>query len=326
MPINSPFTRFAKKTSTYTGRPATFIIAVLIIVVWAFTGPLFDYSDTWQLVINTGTTIITFLMVFLIQNTQNRDTEALQIKLDEIIRAIGTANNALLDLEEMDDQELDRIRETYQGFGKGTTGTEWLMAPDGRRVSPFFAHPNVHTLCAIPRYVASVPIQRPCVSAVRSHRHSRPYVRCWFLAKSQTNGTVELQEASSGGTLATPEAAMDAFLARYNTSDSPGLAIRILRDGSPVYSKAFGMADLEHDIPITTSSVFQVASVSKQFTAFALLLLERDGSLSMDDDVRKHLPELPVYHHTITLRHLAQHTSGLAISTDLLPLRGMRSQ
>ncbi len=114
MPINSPFTRFAKKTSTYTGRPATFIIAVLIIVVWAFTGPLFDYSDTWQLVINTGTTIITFLMVFLIQNTQNRDTEALQIKLDEIIRAIGTANNALLDLEEMDDQELDRIRETYQ--------------------------------------------------------------------------------------------------------------------------------------------------------------------------------------------------------------------
>ena len=114
MPINSPFTRFAKKTSTYTGRPATFIIAVLIIVVWAFTGPLFDYSDTWQLVINTGTTIITFLMVFLIQNTQNRYTEALQIKLDEIIRAIGTANNALLDLEEMDDQELDRIRETYQ--------------------------------------------------------------------------------------------------------------------------------------------------------------------------------------------------------------------
>jgi low affinity Fe/Cu permease len=111
--INSPFTRFAKKTSTYTGRPATFIIAVLVIVVWAATGPLFDYSDTWQLVINTGTTIITFLMVFLIQNTQNRDTEALQIKLDELIRAVETANNSLLDLEEMDDKELDRIRETY---------------------------------------------------------------------------------------------------------------------------------------------------------------------------------------------------------------------
>ena len=112
--INSPFTRFAKKTSTFTGKPITFILATLVIVAWAVTGPLFDYSDTWQLVINTSTTIITFLMVFLIQNTQNRDTEALQIKLDEIIRAIGTANNALLDLEEMDDKELDRIRETYQ--------------------------------------------------------------------------------------------------------------------------------------------------------------------------------------------------------------------
>ena len=112
--INSPFTRVAKKTSTYTGRPVTFIIAVLVIVVWACTGPLFNYSDTWQLVINTGTTIITFLMVFLIQNTQNRDTEALQIKLDEIIRSLETANNSLLDLEEMDDKELDRIRETYQ--------------------------------------------------------------------------------------------------------------------------------------------------------------------------------------------------------------------
>ena len=120
--INSPFTRFAKKTSTYTGRPATFIIAVLIIVVWAATGPLFDYSDTWQLVINTGTTIITFLMVFLIQNTQNRDTEALQIKLDEIIRAIGTANNALLDLEEMDDDELDRVREEYAVLARKERG------------------------------------------------------------------------------------------------------------------------------------------------------------------------------------------------------------
>lgn len=120
--INSPFTRFAKKTSTYTGRPATFIIAVLVIVLWACTGPLFDYSDTWQLVINTGTTIITFLMVFLIQNTQNRDTEALQIKLDEVIRAIGTANNALLDLEEMDDDELDRVREEYAVLARKERG------------------------------------------------------------------------------------------------------------------------------------------------------------------------------------------------------------
>jgi len=111
--INSPFTRFAKRTSTLTGRPATFIVAVLVILIWAVTGPLFDYSDTWQLVINTSTTIITFLMVFLIQNTQNRDTEALQIKLDEVIRSLDKANNALLDLEELDDTEPDRIRETY---------------------------------------------------------------------------------------------------------------------------------------------------------------------------------------------------------------------
>jgi len=115
--INSRFTRFAKKTSTFTGRPITFIIAVLVIVAWAVTGPLFDYSDTWQLVINT-TTIITFLMVFLIQNTQNRDTEALQIKLDELIRAQQEANNALLDLEELDDRELDRIRDVYLALAK----------------------------------------------------------------------------------------------------------------------------------------------------------------------------------------------------------------
>lgn len=116
--INSPFTRFAKRTSTLTGRPLTFILAVLIILLWGITGPIFGFSDTWQLVINTGTTIITFLMVFLIQNTQNRDTEALQIKLDELIRAQKEANNALLDLEELDDKELDRIREVYLALAK----------------------------------------------------------------------------------------------------------------------------------------------------------------------------------------------------------------
>jgi low affinity Fe/Cu permease len=111
--INAPFTRFAKRTSIITGKPVTFILAVSIIIVWAVTGPMFGFSDTWQLVINTSTTIITFLMVFLIQNTQNRDTEALQIKLDELIRAIEQANNSLLDLEELDDRELDRIRSKY---------------------------------------------------------------------------------------------------------------------------------------------------------------------------------------------------------------------
>ena len=110
----SAFTRFAKWAARATGKPGTFIAAAGIIVLWALSGPIFDFSDTWQLVINTGTTIITFLMVFLIQNTQNRDTEAMQIKLDELIRAMETAKNTVLDLEEMDEKDLDRIREEYE--------------------------------------------------------------------------------------------------------------------------------------------------------------------------------------------------------------------
>ncbi|MEO5715384.1 MAG: low affinity iron permease family protein [Luteolibacter sp.] len=110
---NSLFARFAKKTSCQAGKPTTFFIAFLIIVVWAVSGPLFGYSDTWQLVINTSTTIITFLMVFLIQNSQNRDSEALQIKLDELIRVQKQANNSLLNLEDLSEEELDRIRKEY---------------------------------------------------------------------------------------------------------------------------------------------------------------------------------------------------------------------
>jgi low affinity Fe/Cu permease len=108
------FTRFAKWAARATGRPGIFALAVAVILIWAVTGPLFGFSDTWQLVINTGTTIVTFLMVFLIQNTQNRDTEALQIKLDELIKTMKGAENALLDLEELDDTELDRIRAKYE--------------------------------------------------------------------------------------------------------------------------------------------------------------------------------------------------------------------
>lgn len=110
---NSLFTRFARTTASAAGRPVTFLGAVTIIVVWAFLGPVFGFSDTWQLVINTGTTIVTFLMVFLIQNTQNRDTEALQIKLDELIRSSRSARNAMLDLEELDEAELESIRSEY---------------------------------------------------------------------------------------------------------------------------------------------------------------------------------------------------------------------
>ena len=110
----SGFTRFAKWTAYVTGRPIAFIFAVALIIVWALTGPLFDFSDTWQLVINTGTTIMTFLMVFLIQNTQYRDSEAIHIKLDELIRSTKEAQNALMDLEEMEDDELDRLRADYE--------------------------------------------------------------------------------------------------------------------------------------------------------------------------------------------------------------------
>ena len=107
------FTRFAKWTAKATGRPMTFTLAVAVIIVWAATGPVFGFSDTWQLIINTGTTIITFLMVFLIQNTQNRDSEAIQVKLDELIRLSEGGHNVLLDLEELEDEELNRIREGY---------------------------------------------------------------------------------------------------------------------------------------------------------------------------------------------------------------------
>jgi low affinity Fe/Cu permease len=107
------FTRFAKATAKAAGRPLAFTIAALVIAVWAITGPLFGFSDTWQLVINTGTTIVTFLMVFLIQNTQNRDAEAIQVKLDELIRLSKGGHNVLLDLEELEDDELDRIRRSY---------------------------------------------------------------------------------------------------------------------------------------------------------------------------------------------------------------------
>jgi low affinity Fe/Cu permease len=112
------FTRAAKWASRTSGRPFTFALAVTIILVWAITGPIFQFSNTWQLVINTGTTIITFLMVFLIQNTQNRDTEALQIKLDELLRSIENAHTVLLDLEELDDEEIESIRKDYLVLAK----------------------------------------------------------------------------------------------------------------------------------------------------------------------------------------------------------------
>ncbi|THD03898.1 low affinity iron permease family protein [Rhodanobacter lindaniclasticus] len=112
MSMRKLFRRFAETTSRQAGKPLAFVLAAALVAAWAATGPLFGYGDTWQLVINTSTTIITFLMVFLIQSSQNRDTAALQIKLDELIRT-SRAHNALLNLEELDEDDLDRIRKHY---------------------------------------------------------------------------------------------------------------------------------------------------------------------------------------------------------------------
>ena len=109
----SHFSRFARWAALLLGNPVAFMVAVVIIVIWAMTGPLFHFSDTWQLIINTSTTIVTFLMVFLIQNTQNRDSEAIQLKLDELIRAVEGAHNGLLDIEELTEEDLNRLRARY---------------------------------------------------------------------------------------------------------------------------------------------------------------------------------------------------------------------
>jgi low affinity Fe/Cu permease len=112
--MNAAFRKFAQKTSEYTGSSWAFITAVAVIVVWATTGPMFGFSDTWQLVINTGTTIVTFLMVFLIQNTQNRDAKAMHLKLDELLRGVEGARTGMVDLEDCSDEELAKYQEQFE--------------------------------------------------------------------------------------------------------------------------------------------------------------------------------------------------------------------
>ena len=121
----SPFSRFAKWTAHASGHPLAFVVAAATVGVLVITGPLFGFSDTWQLVINTGTTIVTFLMVFLIQNTQNRDSAAVHLKLDELIRTVAGAHNALLDTEELTEKDLDRLRQRYESLGR--TAREELL-------------------------------------------------------------------------------------------------------------------------------------------------------------------------------------------------------
>jgi low affinity Fe/Cu permease len=136
------FTRFAKATARWAGRPIAFLLACAVVLSWLITGPMFRFSDTWQLVINTGTTIVTFLMVFLIQNTQYRDAEAVQVKLDELLRVTRGAHNALLNLEELEDEELDHMHKKYQEIaekareelrrGRKDTGVPSIVASDER--------------------------------------------------------------------------------------------------------------------------------------------------------------------------------------------------
>jgi low affinity Fe/Cu permease len=139
MNINEAFRRFAQHVSTLAGSPSAFMLSVTLIIVWALTGPFFQFSDSWQLVINTGTTILTFLMVFLIQNTQNRDARAIHLKLDELIRSVRNARNSLVDLEDMSDEELDKLQQEFRKFREsherahGREGAGPPHPPKGKR-------------------------------------------------------------------------------------------------------------------------------------------------------------------------------------------------
>ncbi len=130
MQISFAYSKFAKSAAHFCGRPRIFTLALAVVLVSLVTGPMFGFSNTWQLVINTGTTIVTFLMVFLIQNTQNRDTEAIQLKLDELIRATKGAHNALLDLEELEEDALDTFKQKYQALAAAARASLDLGSQD----------------------------------------------------------------------------------------------------------------------------------------------------------------------------------------------------
>lgn len=128
------FAAFSHRTASFAGQPAAFIIALSIVLIWVVTGPLFQWSDTWQLVINTGTTIVTFLMVFLIQNAQNRDASAMQAKLDELLRAVDSARNQFIGIEHLTEAELEAIKLELERLGKDSTGRHLPIEPIERLI------------------------------------------------------------------------------------------------------------------------------------------------------------------------------------------------
>ena len=138
--VAKQFDRLSKACARWTGRPLTFALAVLAVLLWLVTGPFFHYSNTWQLVINTATTVITFLMVFLIQNTQSRDTEAIQIKLDELIRVTEAASNSLMDLEELDEATLDGYRAHYETLARAERSNAPPPVPAGQIADQIAEH------------------------------------------------------------------------------------------------------------------------------------------------------------------------------------------
>lgn len=133
--MNDFFRRFAHATAQVIGSPIAFVLAVSVVLLWMLTGPLFGFSDTWQLVINTGTTIVTFLVVFMIQNTQNRDSKAIQLKLDELLRAIDQARTGLVDLEDLSDQELERLEREFRSL-RDKARSPNNDTPDGKILTP----------------------------------------------------------------------------------------------------------------------------------------------------------------------------------------------
>jgi low affinity Fe/Cu permease len=182
--LSNGFDKLAHWTARHAGRPATFALALAVIVVWGLSGLVFQWSDTWQLIINTGTTIVTFLMVFLIQNTQNRDTEALQLKLDELIRVNGKARNRLLRLEELTEEEMEHIKTTFTRLAKASDPlTEERERTRSGNGSPILLNVG-RRLALIPARRSFEPrARRPSVSATFGQSFLRVRVATWWRHK-----------------------------------------------------------------------------------------------------------------------------------------------